>query len=526
MRCAPFPALGSLQYSARVLSNRSALLASLGIAILAPVLCWLGAGDRALGFPLDDAWILMVYGRSLAETGVLAYNPDGFAAGCTAPLWAALLAIPHLIFGAGRGAVVGAYALALLAHLGATAFAADYIRRRTEEPWATFTTGLAVGAAPLLCLGVFSGMEVSLCAALLLGALWASEQRRVGLAATLAALACLTRPEATVATLVLLVALWPELRARGAKTALWSVSPLAIGGVVAVGLNLLSSGRPLPATFYLKQESSLLELPARLWVGANEILFQSAPLYLGLPMLLLVGIAYAPKPRGRDVLPLAMGLGFLLANLYTMSPSDPYAFYHQRYLLPAVPLLVVAIVVATHRIARGPLAGRSIPLMHILASFTLLTVALTLPAASSKLHSDIRSINSVQVPMGSWLEEHTEPGEWIAASDAGAVRYFSDRPTLDLMGLNTPELYWDAPSYAADRPVRYVALMPAWLAAEDPDDIRIVTRFAADDYHVTSDPRMAFQGVIVCRSRQLLRLRGRESVDLICYPPDADAGAP
>ncbi|MGQ9471849.1 MAG: hypothetical protein ACUVR0_09195 [Candidatus Aminicenantales bacterium] len=50
------------------------------------------------GFPLDDAWIHMVYGRPVVQKGYLAYN-DGIAStGCTPPLWAYLGGIIHLLF--------------------------------------------------------------------------------------------------------------------------------------------------------------------------------------------------------------------------------------------------------------------------------------------------------------------------------------------------------------------------------------------------------------------------------------------
>ena len=51
------------------------------------------------GFPLDDAWIHMVYGRSLASEGLLAYNPGVPSSGCTAPLWAVCVGLAHLLLG-------------------------------------------------------------------------------------------------------------------------------------------------------------------------------------------------------------------------------------------------------------------------------------------------------------------------------------------------------------------------------------------------------------------------------------------
>lgn len=42
--------------------------------------------------------------------------------------------------------------------------------------------------------------------------------------------------------------------------------------------------------------------------------------------------------------------------------------------------------------------------------------------------------------MGKWLAQHTHPDDWIATNDAGAIRYFSNRKTLDMVGLNKYEV--------------------------------------------------------------------------------------
>ena len=46
------------------------------------------------GFPLDDAWGHLVYGRALATWQGLAYNPGQPEAGVTSPLWTYLCALP------------------------------------------------------------------------------------------------------------------------------------------------------------------------------------------------------------------------------------------------------------------------------------------------------------------------------------------------------------------------------------------------------------------------------------------------
>jgi hypothetical protein len=47
------------------------------------------------GFPLDDAWIHQVVGRTFAETGVLGYTPERFGSAATSLAWGAIVAINH-----------------------------------------------------------------------------------------------------------------------------------------------------------------------------------------------------------------------------------------------------------------------------------------------------------------------------------------------------------------------------------------------------------------------------------------------
>ena len=68
-----------------------------------------------------------------------------------------------------------------------------------------------------------------------------------------------------------------------------------------------------------------------------------------------------------------------------------------------------------------------------------ITVAL-LPAKTveqSELYAwNSQNIEEKQVALGRWIADHTEAGEWFALHDAGALRYVSGRPALDLVGLN------------------------------------------------------------------------------------------
>jgi hypothetical protein len=51
----------------------------------------------AMGFPLDDSWIHLVYARNIAAGDFFAYNPHQPVAGSTAPLWTIVLAVGYLV---------------------------------------------------------------------------------------------------------------------------------------------------------------------------------------------------------------------------------------------------------------------------------------------------------------------------------------------------------------------------------------------------------------------------------------------
>ena len=51
-----------------------------------------------------------------------------------------------------------------------------------------------------------------------------------------------------------------------------------------------------------------------------------------------------------------------------------------------------------------------------------------------------QNIQEIQVEVGRWLDEVAELDDVIATYDAGAVRYWSNREVLDMVGLNDHEV--------------------------------------------------------------------------------------
>lgn len=515
------------QCSSRWLSTVASVVVGL---LMLPAVWFAGRpSGAALGFPLDDAWIHMVYARGLLTEGYFAYNPGTAATGSTAPLWAIVVAFPHALLGwiSVDGVVIGVMVLGCIFHLLTVWLVGDFAWRLTDDRLAGLVAAALMAMSSSLAAAAFSGMEVSLCALLMIAGGHAWIQRKWWRAGVWLALASATRPEAAVVSGLTLSLVLPVEAGRGGRR--WR-SLLALGlpsamiGLLLLTYYLFASGRPLPATFYFKQATSLSELPDRLWVAVTRMLNQVAPFIGAIGWVGLAGYLVR-RPAAATAWPALAGLSFLLANLWVIPPYDPEAFYHLRYILPAVPLLILGTTVGTVSLGqRIPRVGRGACLALLAAGVTggLLSVA----PVSRRLHSDVRNINEVQRAIGIWLARATPPDSWIAASDAGAVRYFSDRPTIDVMGLNTPELYWEGDAYLRERPVAAMAMMPAWIQPLPDAPTKVYAAVQTQNYTVTSNPLMARQIVLACpgSGRVPVRFTGVRQFLLLCAGGELEIG--
>lgn len=512
---------------------RPGLQRALPVAVAAIVvaLVWFVGreGGSPIGFPLDDAWIHMVYGRSLWSEGQVAFNPGVAATGSTSPAWAGCLALAHgLLDRLGTDAVVaGVLVLGASLHVLCVLLACSYVTRATDEAAWGIVAGLCVALAIPLAAASLSGMEVALGAAAMLAALCARQRDWPGRCGLALALAVLARPEATVVAAACCSAFAlgrtsPTSRTSRAVSACMAALPgLALGGLW-MAYDRATSGRLLPATFYFKDERDLARLGSRLWTGFDGLLGQVPPFLAGVGWVFLAGYLLT-TPNRRPWLPLVAGLCYVVSSLYLVDPIDPSAFYHQRYLLPAVPLLVIAAALGAGRIATLlPERVRLLPPLGLLG-VSIVGASLTLGPTSRHLHNDVRNIDEVQRRMGEWLAERVPEGAWVATVDAGAVRYFSNHPTVDVMGLNTPDLYWDPERFVLEHPVAAFAIMPAWIQPTHAHDLREYARMETADYTVTSSTAMARQVIVGCAplgaaTRSLVHFDGWRSFALDFIP--------
>ncbi len=411
-----------------------------------------GRGVEA-GFPLDDAWIHQTYARNLALRGEFAFVPGHPSAGSTAPLWTLLL-MPGYRLGlmpfawtwlVGVGSLLG---LALAsAHLARALFPSD--------EGLPLLAALAVVTEWHQVWGAVSGMETVLFAAIAVALLaqavrWGERwpgggaSFRAGLAV---GMLTLVRPEGVLVAGVLVGGLLAHLRRTGPVSRSEAVRRLVLRGLaVAAGMGLLLvpyvvlnvylSGTPFPNTFYAKQREYSILYAAPFPVRLGRL---ALPLLAGPLAVLLPAGGWALRTfRGayHRWLPLLWAVGTW--GLYAW--RLPVAYQHGRYLMPAIPPLIVYGVGGLRRLWRRASGSAAWVGSRAWAWVAVVTTLIFLVIGANAYATDTAIINGEMVRVARWVNAHTPPDALIAAHDIGALGYFARRPLLDMAGLISPEV--------------------------------------------------------------------------------------
>lgn len=469
----------------------AALVAALLGALLLP-----GPAD----LPLDDAWIHLAYAKSLRLGDGLSYNPGDHELGCSSPLWAVMLAAWPIAGDPVRPVQL----LGLLLH-AATAFAAahlglDLARRRAslEAPLPvlsiTLLAGVLAGSTPTLVQASVSGMEVSLCAALVLAVAWAMLGGHVAAAAVTAALAVLARPEALgfVVALAGLVTPW-RWRAGERGASVWAPLAAGLGAAAALGAWVLYclavAGQPWPNAQYVKASGGGV---GGLRYLADQVL-PWQPWLVSLTGVVLLGLAVRGDLRARrpELPALVLATFATLVAIACSRPLDPaLTFYQSRYFAPFVAPLAVVLPLGLPRARRWLALSLALPL----AVVTGLQIR-ALAAASASQRADTHALHTtVALAIADGLPRDAR----VAVEGAGAPRFRAPRSMtiLDLVGLNDRFIarhQGDVPAklchLVRQRPTHF-AIPEAWVEQVAPVfRLRPVARFDDPEYTQVEPPR-------------------------------------
>ncbi len=422
---------------------RDPMLVPLAVVLAVASFVWLVVGDpthNALrDFPLDDGWIHQVYIRGLLTDHAPTYNPGVPEAGFSSALWL-FAAIPGYLAAltVGFSYALGAKLVSLVWAILAAVALARIARRLGGGVSAGRATVLLLFLSPGGAFASASGMEVTLALACLAAALDASLASRAIVGPLLGA-ACLARPESAVAVVVLTVT-------RTLRRTTWKVRTLgALSLAISVGLcalpwgyyNFRVTGYPLPNTFYVKADRPDLAVNAA--VLARDVLVGASPVHAIVTGALAVVGLFAARRRGGWTVAATGVLGVLgVALSRQLVPG--VLFYQQRYFLP-YGLLVCAVSGVGFECVITGLGARKVPWASALTALTvvvLLLPGMALVRRSYRAHCEEIAI----LHTGPALEiaAQSPSAVIVGAEGAGAMRFFSQHPVLDLMGLNDAPL--------------------------------------------------------------------------------------
>ncbi len=384
--------------------------------------------------PQDDAFISLRYARNLVSGQGLVFNPGERVEGFTNFLWTLLCAIP---FALGVDPLAFLRVIGLACGIGAVLAAALLARAvAPQAPAAAGAAAILVAALPFLAAESVMGLETVAFAGLAAAgvALFIRENRggappaRFPWSGMALGLAALTRPEGVlIAGIVFLFDGVRALRTRrigAARWGRWSIVAACVLGQLA--FRLAYYGDPLPNTFYAKVGGGM----AALLRGAGYTIDFVAATF---PLLALAAFGiWACRRFGAqrgEVALVAVAAALFVA--YVTYVGGDYKPTFRFFAVPAVLAAAPAGAAAEWLAARG----RAAPLWRVLALTACAGLLFALGGPARDFARWRADETPVHLAAGRWLKANFPPQTLVATSNAGAVPYASDLPTLDMLGL-------------------------------------------------------------------------------------------
>ena len=434
------------------------------------------AGRPAL--PLDDSFIHLQFARRFAEGHpfTFANGGGGFSSGATSFLWPLMLAPFYALGMHGLTLVYAVWGLGTVFHAGVILES-----KRLAEPLVGRPAAFGV-AAMCLVFGAFtwfawSGMEtIPFTWALVRGARVTADYlelpknartfKAAGWVVAMAILAPLLRPEggltAVVATAALCYAGLPIFSSHRFEKVLSRLpAVVCLAGVVVIpALNVKLTGHARSTTAmvkwyvgnpYLEGTRLLQAITGNMKMLVTDLLAGGYYTQEFLPDWTLYALAAGvlglsvaivrPRTRARALVVSAFVLGSFIPCTFST-----ILWNRVRYIWPFAPswFLLVACLGKGLTDLSGLFTKQLDFLAPLVAGAFAGALSTKLKGSIDDLATSARAINLQQVTLGMWAHDHLPADARIGVNDTGAIAYFSDRRTFDVVGLTTEgeAKYW------------------------------------------------------------------------------------
>jgi hypothetical protein len=416
--------------------------------VLAVCGMWVVLAGRLLGeWQLDDAYISYRYAWNLVDGQGLVYNPGEMVEGYTNFLWTVLAA-------ASIGLGLNPATVSMLANLALSVTLLSLVwlvgSRLAGKRYflVAAVCVLLAGSSAFVTYGARgSGMEsmlfavLAMLAAVLLYHSPGGSWRAHVTAGIVLGIATLTRPEGLLLAVVFVgVCCVQNIAARRA----WAAPLLhSAGAYTAVVLpheiwRIFYYGYPLPNTFYAKTGSATQEVLERGWRYLQFFMIENwLPVAFGLVGVLVFAMGW----RKSGVLT-AFAVYLVLQVGYVLWIGGDH-FPGWRFLVPVIaPMLLLGLGVTQRLLSWLPSPS---PLR--VATYALLGLSAVAYSGSmlGQMQPDSYTMETTRLhaayverwgSAGLWLRDNTSAETVTAAKGAGAIAYYSQRPTVDMFGLN------------------------------------------------------------------------------------------
>ncbi|MFH1185714.1 MAG: hypothetical protein V1755_11865 [Chloroflexota bacterium] len=412
--------------------------------------------DDQLSFTLiDDAMISMRYAQHLAAGSGLVWNVgEAHVQGFTNFGWMLFMTLLHLLPLAPAGISLGVMATsASLLLLNSVVVGRICQVMSPDGRYAPLIAPAITAFYFPLVFWSLRGMEVGLLVLLIdLAVLFSVNLRRddfwapIIMGVILAAALMVRMDAAPQAALIMVYAAGTRRISRGQGIVLHSVVGLALAGLLAFQLSYF--GDALPNTYYQKVVGA--SIGERIQNGLRVFNEYAARDVLMMSLFSAAGIWFYRAMRSREVALLASL--FVVQCLYSIwiggDYAEPEVAAANRFITQGVPALIILFSLALDRILSDVLAARQevswagVRPASILSIGTALATLVVISGTpwfnwaidnAPLLKADVRRVRA-----GLAIAQNTSPAVTIAVHAAGQIPYYSERRTIDLLGLNDP----------------------------------------------------------------------------------------
>lgn len=494
------------------------VLASIAL-ILVSHLIYYGLIQSFFHFVIDDTFITFRYSRNLADGFGPTFNPGKTPIeGYTTFLWMLIMSVPHilgfdaLVFSKFLGLALGELTIIVGMLLSTEIIGA---KMRDQQLMAGAVTSLFLSAFYPLALHSVSGMETILFTALLSCTVYLAVLSETSKMATIITpfamlLLGLTRPEGNLLNAGILLILYFTHQSGSRKALLYSTIMLyLIPGILYFTWRMSYYQMLFPLPYYSKLGNNLRP------EGTADV----ASFILTLAPSVMLPLLFALRKITRQHYIIATPIALLL--LFYIFPEHTMGVY-SRFVFPVSPLIYALAGAGSVNLLAEFIGGWEGRFRTIKSAFSIACVALValsplanITSIRNQSQGAVRAINPY-IYFGRLLRSFpSNQSMTLAIGDAGAIPYYSQWNTIDLVGLNDPNTLFRSSNESY---LKYVFANDPdliLLTFNDPERLVRDTKLTIEIYQAAVDHGMQKVGVLRVSDTYYL---------WICAEPDTPLG--